>query len=227
MQDDVQDGYLIPKGSLVIANISYVPCLDYRIESHRSLVAGSCMTRTYTKIRPISSLNAFCRRQETRFHPTRGTIALASGGEYAQVHSISFCLSMRSILNFRTGLYFADASVWITCAMTLAAFDISKAVENGKIIEPTVEYTSGVIRYAFSFPCMDDSSFTHGCAMSAIQSLSNVSSSLVPRKPKRSSWRRVRISCEPSVMRKAPMCHHSSVLSCMYMPRPSLRRTYY
>ena len=28
MQDDVQDGYLIPKGSLVVANISYVPYLD-------------------------------------------------------------------------------------------------------------------------------------------------------------------------------------------------------
>lgn len=30
--------------------------------------------------------------------------------------------------------------------MTLAVFDITKAVENGDIVEPEVEYTSGTIR---------------------------------------------------------------------------------
>lgn len=30
--------------------------------------------------------------------------------------------------------------------MSLAVFDISKVVENGKVIEPKVEYTSGTIR---------------------------------------------------------------------------------
>lgn len=46
-------------------------------------------------------------------------------------------------------MHFADASVWITCAMTLAACDISKVVENGTVVEPVVEYTGGTIRYAF------------------------------------------------------------------------------
>ena len=46
------------------------------------------------------------------------------------------------------GLKLADASVFISCAMSLAVFDISKGVdESGKEIEPTVEYTSGTIRY--------------------------------------------------------------------------------
>ena len=45
----------------------------------------------------------------------------------------------------RLGLDLADASVFMTCAVALAAFDISKAVENGVVIEPSGEYTSGTI----------------------------------------------------------------------------------
>lgn len=45
-------------------------------------------------------------------------------------------------------MHLADASVFIACAMALATFDIAKAVENGKVIEPKVEYTSGTIRCA-------------------------------------------------------------------------------
>ena len=41
----------------------------------------------------------------------------------------------------------ADASVFIACATTLAVFDISKVVdENGAVVEPVIEYTSGTIR---------------------------------------------------------------------------------
>lgn len=36
--------------------------------------------------------------------------------------------------------------------MALAVFDVSKAIgEDGKIIEPAVEFTSGTIRYVFVF----------------------------------------------------------------------------
>ncbi|CCM01203.1 uncharacterized protein FIBRA_03251 [Fibroporia radiculosa] len=44
------------------------------------------------------------------------------------------------------GLNFADASIFLSCAMMLAVFDVSKAVEYGRVIEPVVEYTSGQIR---------------------------------------------------------------------------------
>lgn len=41
----------------------------------------------------------------------------------------------------------ADASVFIACAMTLAVFNISKARdENGVVVEPVIEYSSGTIR---------------------------------------------------------------------------------
>ena len=46
------------------------------------------------------------------------------------------------------GLYLADASLFIACAMTLSVFNISKVIEDGREIEPEVKYTSGTIRCA-------------------------------------------------------------------------------
>ncbi|KAJ3552901.1 hypothetical protein NM688_g3906 [Phlebia brevispora] len=43
------------------------------------------------------------------------------------------------------GLYLAEASIFISCAMTLAVFDITKAVVNGKEITPAVECCTGSI----------------------------------------------------------------------------------
>jgi hypothetical protein len=39
--------------------------------------------------------------------------------------------------------------LFITCAMTLAVYDISKPVVNGKVLEPDEERSEGVVRYAF------------------------------------------------------------------------------
>ena len=47
-----------------------------------------------------------------------------------------------------TGVHLANISVFTSCVMTLAVFDISKTVVDGKVIEPEVKYTSGTIRYA-------------------------------------------------------------------------------
>jgi hypothetical protein len=41
----------------------------------------------------------------------------------------------------------AEASVFISCAMSLAVFNISKAIENGVVIEPVHEQLPGIIRY--------------------------------------------------------------------------------
>jgi hypothetical protein len=60
--------------------------------------------------------------------------------------------STNSILTFFflswSGLHLADASAWLSTAMSLAVFDISKIVENGVEITPEVDPTSGTIRYA-------------------------------------------------------------------------------
>lgn len=45
------------------------------------------------------------------------------------------------------GLHLADASIFISCAMALAVFDVCKYVdEAGRTIEPVHEYTTGTIR---------------------------------------------------------------------------------
>ncbi|KIK30866.1 hypothetical protein PISMIDRAFT_20892 [Pisolithus microcarpus 441] len=46
------------------------------------------------------------------------------------------------------GMHLADASVWLSAAMSLAVFDISKVVENGVEITPEIDPSSGTIRCA-------------------------------------------------------------------------------
>lgn len=41
----------------------------------------------------------------------------------------------------------ADESIFISCAMTLAVFNVSKCEEDGQVIEPIVDQTTGTIRY--------------------------------------------------------------------------------
>ncbi|KAJ7660885.1 cytochrome P450 [Mycena polygramma] len=52
------------------------------------------------------------------------------------------------------GLHMAEASVWLTCAMTLAAFNIRKMKDaDGMEITPPVEFTSGTLSRPELFPC--------------------------------------------------------------------------
>jgi len=46
------------------------------------------------------------------------------------------------------GVHFADASVFILCAIPLAALDIEKLVVDGVTVEPVHEYSTGTIRQA-------------------------------------------------------------------------------
>lgn len=56
----------------------------------------------------------------------------------------------------------ADDSIFIACVMALAVFDITKVVENGRSVEPRVEYTSGTIRFVDYLPAKDDALLTRG-----------------------------------------------------------------
>jgi hypothetical protein len=44
------------------------------------------------------------------------------------------------------GRHLAEISIFISCVMVLAVFDISKAVENGVVDKPVHENTTGTIR---------------------------------------------------------------------------------
>jgi len=51
------------------------------------------------------------------------------------------------------GMHLADASVFMSCTMILAAFDIAKVVENGQVVEPLNEYTTGTVSHPKPFKC--------------------------------------------------------------------------
>ncbi|THV05395.1 cytochrome P450 [Dendrothele bispora CBS 962.96] len=51
------------------------------------------------------------------------------------------------------GMHLADASAFISCAMSLAVFDITKCLEHGAVIEPVNERTNGTISHPKPFRC--------------------------------------------------------------------------
>jgi cytochrome P450 len=52
------------------------------------------------------------------------------------------------------GLHLGNSSVFLACAMSLAAFDITKSVDDsGRVVEPVVDYTSGIISHPKPFSC--------------------------------------------------------------------------
>lgn len=51
------------------------------------------------------------------------------------------------------GKVLADASVFICCAMVLSVFNVTKYSENGRIIEPVVDQTTGTISHPKPFKC--------------------------------------------------------------------------
>ena len=45
------------------------------------------------------------------------------------------------------GLKLAQMSAWLTCAMSLAVFDIEKYADSlGNVVEPEIRYSDGIIR---------------------------------------------------------------------------------
>ncbi|KAJ6627486.1 cytochrome P450 [Mycena sp. CBHHK59/15] len=51
------------------------------------------------------------------------------------------------------GMHLADASVFISCAMSLAVFDVGKCVEGGRVVEPVNDKTTGTISHPVPFRC--------------------------------------------------------------------------
>ncbi|GBE79386.1 hypothetical protein SCP_0205840 [Sparassis crispa] len=51
------------------------------------------------------------------------------------------------------GIHLAEASVFIHCAMSLAVFNISKPVLDGAVLEPNIEFTSGMICHPVPYEC--------------------------------------------------------------------------
>ncbi|KAG2158981.1 cytochrome P450 [Suillus bovinus] len=81
----------------------------------------------------------------SQFNPDR---FLANDGKEPETEPRTICFGFgRRIC---PGIHLAEASVWLSAVMSLAVFDISKAVENGIEITPEVDPLSGTIRYPSS-----------------------------------------------------------------------------
>ncbi|KAG6901874.1 hypothetical protein C0995_006998 [Termitomyces sp. Mi166 len=135
IKDDIHDGYFIPKGTLVIANI-------------RGLLHDP-------EVYP----------DPHKFNPERFIVTEDKPGE-TDPRNVCFGFGRRicpgivvpnkpqtSFADLTSGMHLADASVFISCAMSLAVFDISKSVENGVIIEPVHENTEGTISHPKPYQC--------------------------------------------------------------------------
>ncbi|OJA20233.1 hypothetical protein AZE42_12696 [Rhizopogon vesiculosus] len=84
----------------------------------------------------------------SEFNPER---FLANDGKGPEVEPRTICFGFgRRIC---PGLHLADASVWLSAAMSLAVFNISKVVENGVEIMPEFDSTSGTISHPKPFKC--------------------------------------------------------------------------
>ncbi|KAG0700053.1 cytochrome P450 [Suillus ampliporus] len=117
-EDDIHDGYYIPKGSLVLSNIWFM------------------LNDPQTYPNP------------SEFKPERFVV---KDGKEPETDPRTMCFGFgRRIC---PGQLLADASIWMSTAMSLAVFNISKAVENGMEITPEVDPSSGAISHPKPFKC--------------------------------------------------------------------------
>ncbi|KAH9849106.1 cytochrome P450 [Lenzites betulinus] len=118
-EDDFYEGYFIPKGTTVIANLWQI------------------LHDPQTYPDPMS------------FNPER-FISTPGKEPQADPRSVVFGYGRRIC----PGLQLADISVWLTVAMSLAVFRITKHVgADGKPIEPSTEYTSGAVIHPLPYEC--------------------------------------------------------------------------
>ncbi|KAG1765989.1 cytochrome P450 [Suillus placidus] len=117
-EDDIHDGYYIPKGSMIVTNIWFM----------------------------LNDPERYAN--PSQFNPER---FLANDGKEPETEPRTICFGFgRRIC---PGIHLAEASAWLSVAMSLAVFDISKAVENGIEITPEFDPLSGTISHPKTFKC--------------------------------------------------------------------------
>ncbi|PPQ72980.1 hypothetical protein CVT25_004560 [Psilocybe cyanescens] len=146
-EDNVHANYLIPKGALIITNI-WMMAHDTRVYSDSFHFKPERFLGRNPERDPRDFCFGFGRRYAFPSQIT-GKNALAS---------FQFCYVREYLhwLNFRclSGSLLADSSMFISCAMSLSVFDITKYSSNGVVVEPVQEQTTGTISHLKPFKCL-------------------------------------------------------------------------
>ncbi|KAG2356986.1 cytochrome P450 [Suillus spraguei] len=86
----------------------------------------------------------------SEFNPER---FLGNDGKKPETEPRTICFGFGRRFFLFIGVHLAEASVWLSIAMSLAVFDISKVMENGVEITPEVDPLSGTISHPKPFKC--------------------------------------------------------------------------
>ncbi|KAI0347291.1 cytochrome P450 [Trametopsis cervina] len=142
MEDDIHDGYFLPAGTIVFANLwsilhdphDYPNPLSFDpsrfLSSSSSSSSSSPSSSSSSPSEPITSNN-----NNNSVQPDPYTACFGYGRRLCP------------------GMHFAEASLFMACVRLLAVFDVGKKVVGGKVVEPRVEYTSEAVSHPkpFSF----------------------------------------------------------------------------
>ncbi|KAF8653668.1 hypothetical protein AX16_003819 [Volvariella volvacea WC 439] len=137
MEDDIYEGYYIPKGSLVITNI-WKMAHDPTVYHNPTSFEPERFLRLDGQ-EPEPDPRAFCFGFGRRICPgNTGHIIPPTPNIDTNYHP--------------SGRLLADTSIFLTCAMTLAAFTTSKYTDkNEEVLEPDTEQLTGTISYPSPF----------------------------------------------------------------------------
>ncbi|KAG2001549.1 cytochrome P450 [Coprinopsis cinerea AmutBmut pab1-1] len=122
LEDDIHNSCFIPKGSLVIANVWYAFAPSHRVCLGKKTngCTGSMLHDPRVYHNPMD------------FKPERFL------GPYSSPTHVTLALALEGVLSsdrICPGRILADASVYISVAMLIATFNVSKAVKNGEVVQ--------------------------------------------------------------------------------------------
>lgn len=131
-QDDDYNGFLIPKGSMIVPNVWAI--------LHDEAVYGANPTDFIP--------DRFLSPNGERNAVPDADAAFGFGRRMCPGRGLSLCHFLRPISSYRPAIVMGREMLWITAASILATFDIGSAVDkDGNPLDPaTIEYTNSMSR---------------------------------------------------------------------------------
>ena len=129
MEDDIYNGYFIPKDSIILGNAWYVFCPRRQKSDRANVEVGRAILHD-DRLFP----DPFTFKPE-RFIGPNVDPRVPTAVDYAFGFGRRVC----------PGRWMAHSFIFIVVASVLAAFRIEKAVRDGRIVEPTGAFTPGIL----------------------------------------------------------------------------------